>query len=316
MVVVSASSLRVDPLTGDQVVVAPRRIPAPPAFGPGRLPTVHTCPFCPGNEAMCEPEIARVDGPEGWRARAFPNRRPGVSLEDPRGTSDAGHVGGRGVHEVLVLGREHGHLTVDERWAGLRLAAERLRDLAGDPGLEALGWYRNRGQEAGSSQPHDHAQIVGLSRVPRRLAAVWASQRAQPGLMDRLIERASNERRVVWADDHLVAYTAAAPQMPFEVHLLPRAEVAHLHEDGAAVGSLAHALHALVDGLDGMAGFTSHNLVGFFGHPRVQEGRWHVRLLPRLVPVGGFEWWSGGAMQPIEPRFAAERYRESLGHRT
>ena len=55
------SSVRLDPLTAELVVISPKRIPAPPAFTAGHLPTVATCPFCPGNEELTGATIAAVE---------------------------------------------------------------------------------------------------------------------------------------------------------------------------------------------------------------------------------------------------------------
>ncbi|MCA9568583.1 MAG: hypothetical protein KC656_12110 [Myxococcales bacterium] len=310
------STVRTDPVTGEVVVVSPRRIPPPPAFGRGSLPTVPSCPFCPGAEHLCEPEIARVPAGADWVARAFANRRPGLSLEDPAGrlpTPLEGR-GGRGIHEVLVLGREHGALSRDDRYAGLVLAARRMADLARDPGLAALGWYRNRGLEAGSTQPHDHAQIVGMPVLPQRVARFVAAQQADGGLLPGLVERARHDGRLVAELDGVVAYCPWAPSVPFEVRLQPVAPVARWEDAVALLGPLATLLHALQEALDGMSGFTSTNLVLFAGPPRmdVASVRWQVRLLPRIVMAGGFEAWSGGAMQPIAPELAAEMLRPKV----
>jgi len=82
--------LRVDPLTGDKVIVAAERAsrpgggfraePAPPA-------DPETDPFVEGHEDRTPPEVyaLRPDGgaPDtpGWTVRAFPNKYPALDLK-------------------------------------------------------------------------------------------------------------------------------------------------------------------------------------------------------------------------------------------
>lgn len=311
------STVRRDPLTGELVVVAPRRIPAPPAFGRGTLPRVPVCPFCPGEEQQTEPELDRlpVDGP--WSVRAFPNRRPGLHLETdarPLGEGPLHGHGGRGAHEVLALGREHGRLTVHERYLGLELAARRLADLSRDPRFAALGWFRNRGVEAGASQAHDHAQLVALASVPPRLERILAVQEADLSLVPDLLTRAREEGRVVAELDGVVAFCPWAPASPFAVRLVPLAPASRWTDETDVLEPLAHLLHGLTAALDRFSGFTATNTIGWFAPPgRTKRGvRWVVELLPRVVPVAGFERWSGGAMHPIDPVVAAAMLRDAV----
>ena len=311
------STVRLDPLTGQSVVVAPKRIPALPAFGRGRLPEVARCPFCPGAEDQTGLELGRVPRDGAWSARAFPNRRPGLHLETdraPLGSEPLSGHGGRGAHEVIALGRTHGRLTEAERHAGLLLASERLADLARDPGFAALGWFRNRGLEAGSSQPHDHAQIVAMASVPSRLQAVCGAQREDPQLLDTVVRRARAEGRLVAEQDGVVAYCPWAPVAPFAVRLQPVGPVARWADAPELLAPLAGLLHRLQEALDDFSGFTSTNSVAWFPPLRRPTPglRWVVEVVPRVVPLAGFERWSGGAMHPTDPEVAAAMLRDAV----
>src|SRR5215469_2971413 len=94
--------LRIDPLSGAWVLVAPGRSRRPGSDRRRRRsrpwPTQQwaaSCPFCPGNERLTPPEIARggaeSDGP-GWQVRAFANRFPILA---------------GGAHDVVVLTPRH-----------------------------------------------------------------------------------------------------------------------------------------------------------------------------------------------------------------
>ncbi len=312
------SEIRRDPVTGGEVVLAPRRILPPPAFGPGTPPEVASCPFCPGFEAQTGPELGRR--PEHpWQARAFPNRRPGLNLEAAP-VLPAGRywrTGARGAHEVIVIGPDHAGPTLEDRHHGLMLAAERMADLARDPGFAALGWLRNRGVEAGATQPHAHAQIVASPIVPARLRRFVDVQLADPHLLPAVVARAREDGRLVAERDGVVAYCPWAPLTPFEVRFQPEDPIPTWYDDPRCLEALAALIHVLVDALDAMGGWTALNLVGLFGPPGAKPPlRWQVRLLPRLVPVDGFAMWSGGAMHPILPESAAQHLRDTLRRRS
>jgi UDPglucose--hexose-1-phosphate uridylyltransferase len=310
------STVRRDPLTGDQVVVAPERIPPPPGFGRGRLPTVARCPFCPGQEHLTERELGRRPHGEPWLARAFPNRRPGLHLEAGTGALPGGLPGvrGRGAHEVVVVGRGHEGPSSGERTAAWHLVADRMADLAGDPAFAAIGAYRNRGEEAGSTQPHAHAQVVASPVAPPRVEAVWRAQAADPARVPALVEAARTADRTVLEGETLDAWCPWAPAVPFAVRLAPRASTPHLAGAREAIDELGPVLHRLIAALDALSGFTSFNLVLTAGPPRdAPEGiRWILDVLPRVVAVGGYEAWSGGAMHPIDPVDAASTLRDRM----
>lgn len=313
MVVVS--TVRRDPLTGDWAVVAPERIPPPPAFGRGHLPTVARCPFCPGNEELTEQELARRPYEGDWRARGFPNRRPGLHLEAGQGSLAGpleGHRG-RGAHEVIVIGRDHAAPSESDRVHALHVAADRMDDLSRDPSFASIGWYRNRGREAGSTQPHAHAQVVAMPIVPRRVAAMWSAQR-DAGLVRRLVETAVRDERLVFDGDEVVAWSPWAPTHPFALRVAPARATPSLHDHRPAIDELGACLHHVIHALDGLSGFTSFNLVLTCAPPR-QSGtgvRWILDIHPRVVSYGGFEAWSGGSMHPIDPVTAAAMLRDAV----
>ncbi|MCB9676035.1 MAG: DUF4921 family protein [Alphaproteobacteria bacterium] len=302
------STVRMDPLTGQIVVISPSRIPPPPAFGPGHLPTVATCPFCPGHEHMTGPTIAAMEEGGAWVARAFANRRPGLRPEEPDHPIGRGLLRGHtgvGAHEVIAESPDHVHVA-DPR-AAMSLAADRLQDLRRDGRFGAVTWFRNRGVEAGSSQPHPHSQVIAVPVAPSLLESVIAHQAAMPGLVQRLVQAARDENRVVWEGNGVVAFCPWAPSAAFEVWLAPTDAVPWMSLDRSRVDGLADGLAEVERRLHEGFGFCSHNTVLFDGPNRAVDAgfSWHVRLRPRLVPIAGFELWSGGAIQPIDPVHAA-----------
>ena len=311
------SVVRMDALTGETVVLSERRIPAPPAFTSGSRPVTSSCVFCPGHEAETEPTIDEIVDGDRWLARAFGNRRPAFRPEEDRQTLEAEpHYAHSavGAHEVIVEGRDHALRSLTGERAGLQLAVNRMKDLTGDTRFEAIGWYRNRGVEAGASQPHPHAQVVATAVIPDRLRRIYTSQKKDPALMSRILERADVDQRVLWRTGGLVALCPWAPRVPFEVWFVPLRAVEYPWSDRSLVDDLAAAIHKITGALDAAFGYASLNIGWFFAPVKHSQGvsTWHVRLTPKLVPLAGYEIWSGGGMHPCLPEQSASVLRSFM----
>ena len=75
------------------------------------------CPFCPGNERLTPPEIARIEEDKEWVFRVFPNKFPAVTPEGvPEVTTrDVFFTTGNafGQHEVVVETPNHAQKLAD-----------------------------------------------------------------------------------------------------------------------------------------------------------------------------------------------------------
>ena len=112
----AAPELRIDPLTGLRVVLAPARADRPFSF---ESAVTHEdaraeCPLCEGHESWTPPETYAVrpgggapDTP-GWEVRAVPNKYPLLEPGQP-GLAGDPLASGRGDPELLVAGRATGH---------------------------------------------------------------------------------------------------------------------------------------------------------------------------------------------------------------
>src|SRR6266545_2586685 len=175
---------RVDPETGDWLLVAPSRAGRPDdSHGAGSGPV---CPFCPGNEHMTPPERMRVPaGVPDWRIRVVPNKYPVVSTVDVHrdgrvSQADAGLVfPATGDHEVVIESPRHDwdlrQARPDEAAEVLSVLRERCRALSS--GRVAVVAFRNYGTAAGASLSHPHSQIVALDQAPPALVARWRRAR-------------------------------------------------------------------------------------------------------------------------------------------
>lgn len=316
---------RRDPTTGRWTLLAGARGDRP--FATLKVPPLRTppaqCPFCPGHESHTLPELARVEGPEGWRVRAFPNLFPALRVEEGTGVSSHGPwdaAEGCGAHEVIVETPLHDvppwH-TEGQLALALGVARDRLADLRGDRRLRYLGWFRNHGALAGASQSHSHAQILATAQVPatvvemaERLAAHQA--RAQHDLIGDLLRHSRDEgQRMLWEDAEVAAFCPFAPRFPFEVWLVPKAFQPHLADaSDATLASLGAAMSWVMRRLDHCLDHPAMSTLLYAAPEGPPHGfRWHIRVAPRLTALGGWEVGQDAAILSVSPEESAATLR-------
>ena len=212
------NQLRLDPLTGRWVVVSVDRARRPSAFvfsprvSAVQADTSVPCPFCPGNEGSTPPALETY-GPSGrWLVRVVPNLYPAFEgdhafVVEHRGPVFTQATAG-GIHEVLVLSPDHQNAweNVDEEQAGLVMAAirDRIEEHSTVAGIRYSQAIVNSGREAGASIEHPHAQLLGMSFVPRELAEEQAGFARFTGrclLCTAIDAEESTGYRVVYSDE-------------------------------------------------------------------------------------------------------------------
>jgi UDPglucose--hexose-1-phosphate uridylyltransferase len=310
---------RVDALTGTLVLVAPhRRGIAPPSPAAPGLPDVPRarCPFCPGHEAEAEPTVARWPAEGTWQARIVGNRYAlaGESV-----------TGLEGVHEVVIETPDHDldlpEYTPAHMAAVLDLIAARIATLAARSHIAAVLTFRNRGRRAGSSQPHAHAQLLALDRVPGGTAERDARARrhfdetGRTLLAELLEDELRDGRRIVRDVDGVVSFCPYASQHPHELRLVPRGGGATL----AALSSHTRAAlaAALVDAtrrLRATGAGSDYNVL--FHEPPVasRSAPWsafHIDVTPRSTCPAGLELVSGCTVLTVAPEAAALALRDT-----
>ena len=332
--------LRIDPLTGLRVVLAPKRSERPFSFEPARAhaSAKAKCPLCEGHESWTPPETyalrpggGKPDTP-GWLVRAVPNKYPllqappsGDAAEpatgdegpaDPLGTGRGdpdlfASAPAYGAHEVIVHAPEHVTSITDLSPEQLGLALEGWQQRAA--ALEHTSYVHlmvNEGAEAGASLEHSHAQIYGLGFVPTVVARererfTAHSTRTMGGclLCDLLQEEVRRRDRVIAIDDEAVLLAPFASRLPYELQLVPRAHEPDFAEAAATGARLLH------DGLtrlrDKLGNPPPMNLWVRTAPRGAGTFHWHIDVVPRLTRLAGFELGTGLNVNIVAPERVA-----------
>jgi UDPglucose--hexose-1-phosphate uridylyltransferase len=282
---VSDAELRIDPLTGTNVVVTPWRQRRP------NLPE-GPCPFCPGG----------LEAPEPYDVRFIANRWP--ALPDGR-------------HEVVLHHPDHrsSFVAMGEARAArvVELWSARTAALGARPDVAYVFVFENRGRAIGSTIEHPHSQVMAFDLIPpvpaAELSAPTCHLCPKPGDGLLVTRRAGWRAAVPWA-----------PSWPYELLLSPDRHVCDLPAAGPA---LRHGLAAmLVDTLarlDGLLGPDTPYMLWIHQQPAGGAERpaahLHLHLAPALrAPatrrhLAAAEFGAGIFFDPVDPHQAAAQWR-------
>ena len=302
-----SSEIRIDPWSGDPVVLAPARR-AIGGVKAGGLPTPSgRCPFCPGHEADAEATTAQIGEP--WQTRAVANRFPLVGPAMPLA---------RGVHEVIIETREHDVDLPDLDDVAitrvLTMYRDRSRALGRVEGARALALFRNRGRRAGSSQPHPHAQITALPFVPPEMQRRDARAAADPALLARALDAERAGGRVVRESGAFVTFCPYASKRAYEVRIAPTTAIARLADvDDEQLAMLASHLGEAFRALRALMGLSDYNVLVRDPALETRNAFFSLEILPRTGGDAGFELHTGTSICVVPPEETAHSLR---GHST
>ena len=135
-------------------------------------------------------------------------------------------------------------------------------------------------------------------------------------------EKGENER-LICENSRFLAFSPFASRFPFEIWILPKEH----HSDFSFIQTqdvieLARMLKRILLRMKGVLGDVPYN---FIIHTSPIEEReredyhWHIEIMPKLMPIAGFEWGSGFYINPTPPEEAARfltEYCQNLANKT
>lgn len=232
---------RLNPLTGEYVLVSPQRAKRPwqgqveklppddrPAYDPH-------CYLCPGNK-----RTSGAQNPPYAHTYVFTNDFPALLPDTPAAKAPAAGLfvseGARGTCRVVCFSPRHDlslpEMSVPDIRRVVDVWAEQVIDLG-----RHFRWvqvFENKGAVMGSSMPHPHGQIWALEALPnepakedRQQQAYWRAY-GSALLLDYAAQETVKKERVVLENEHWLAVVPFWAVWPFETLLLPRRHVPRL----------------------------------------------------------------------------------------
>ena len=335
------ADLRKDPITGRWVIISTTRGKRPASFMSDKREKrqIRTCPFCYGNEHMTPEEIfaLRPEGSKpntpGWDIRVVPNKFPALSIEDElqkRGVGMYDMMAGFGAHEVVVETPDHAKSTKDLSVAeisnNITIWQDRIQDLYRDVRFRFVLVFKNEGEHAGASLEHPHCQLIATPVTPKRVkeelqgAEQYYRQKERCVFCDIIAQEKDVEKRIVYENDHFIAFCPFASRFPFEICLLPKHHEVDFYAARGHVKDMALGLKIVLMKLaraldDPQYNFIIHSSPNRFArrgywHTIMEDYHWHFEIIPRIARIAGFEWGTGFYINPTPPEDAAKYLRE------
>ncbi|MEQ8211974.1 MAG: DUF4931 domain-containing protein [Lacipirellulaceae bacterium] len=315
------NQLRIDPLTGQQVLIAADRSLRPQDFVVDDSLTERSspaskrgCPFCAGHEQETPPTVAESCDEQGnWQVRVVPNKYPAVTGE-------------LGMHEVIIESPEHvtdpADLDVQQWTRILTVQRDRLRYWLADKRYQSVALFKNAGPAAGASLAHVHSQLTAFQFLPQgfahelRRADAYRRERGDCYFSAAVTEAQSSGDRLVLADKNFTLLCPYPARLPYETWILPNEHQPRFEQvRDQVIAGLAEVLLTLLKALGSFLPDAAYNLM-LHTAPAVDDFdesyRWHWKLLPRTSRLAGLELGSGVMINSVAPELAAERLRSTI----
>lgn len=311
------NELRIDPLSGQQVLIAANRNMRPQEYvshGQFQEDRSKPCPFCRANEKFTPSTLAEISNAQGeWQVRVVPNKFPAV-------------VGELGNHEVIIESPEHVSEAAEldlKQWVFiLRMQRDRLEHWLASRSIEAVAIYKNSGPAAGASMAHVHSQLAATSFVPQTFAREYEGafsylEKNQVCFFCQEVGGSKVSReRIVHSSEHFSILCPIAPRQSYESWIVPQKHNARFESVSEEnLEALAADVHSLLKALRRLVPNVAYNLMLHTGPANTSYDsayHWHWRLLPRLTRFAGIELGSGVMINSVAPEVAAERLREAF----
>ena len=324
---------RQNALTGDWVLVSPRRTMRPwqgekhyPESG--NIPCYDPeCYLCPGNKRASGNQNPDYTGPYIFQ-NDFPSLLPEtefIEKETPlfKSQSVSGNC------RVLCFSERHDlslpELELSSIEKVVQFWVEEYKELA-----EKYRWvqiFENKGEQMGCSNPHPHGQIWAGDFLPNELYREEKQQReyfdshGSPLLSEYLDHELRKKQRLVELNEHWLSVVPWWAIWPFETLIIPKRHVTGLHElSGDEQVALAELLKNLLSRYDNLFQASFPYSMGWHGASFFSNSkdawRLHAHIYPPLLRSSTIRKFMVGyemlaeVQRDISPEQASARLRE------
>lgn len=332
------SEIRQDPTTREWVIIAPERAKRPqhePDNTPTDIPEWEaSCPFCPGNENQTPDEILRLPASataSDWQVRVIPNRFGALHSSGDTGRKTAGDLfrkmDGVGVNEVIIETPSHNTpmalMTYKQVENVLIAYKERYNSLKKIRQLKFITIFQNHGWSSGTSLIHPHSQLVATpvaSPYYRRKYEVAINYYDDVGkclYCDLIDEELNLGERIVAETGGFIVIHPFASRVPYETWIIPKEHRASFGLcPSAYLTELSVVLKNTLLCLYKELGNPDFNYMFDTSTTDDEEDphyHWHIRIVPRLTTVAGFEMGSGIYISTEIPEETAKIMKKCVG---
>lgn len=290
---------RFNPLTKEWIVVSAQRLKRPwlgKVETPARVQLPQhdpTCYLCPGNDRSNGTTNPTYDG-----TYIFPNDFPVLLSnvpapeQEPNDLFTASGLDGKcrvacfsGRHDLTLAEMAPAEIIpVLDMWIG------QINELS-----QTYSWvqvFENKGAIMGCSNPHPHCQIWGQNNLPTQAIredqsqAEYFAKHNSAMLLDYALQESERGERTVDENEDWISVVPYWAAWPYEVLLLPKFKIGHLHElNQHSKHSLANILSLLLKRYDNLFETSFPYSMGWHGTPfDTLKNRSHWQLHAHFYP--------------------------------
>lgn len=320
------SEFRKDLVSGDWVVIAPKRLNRPDQFKRKEkriIPPKKDCPFeDPQKSGHDKPSLVYPSFKK-WLIQVVSNKYPvlvhkeicpRIGLKGPYSIMD-----GIGIHDVVIT-KDHyknfAHLDKKIAIELFKIFQKRYKMMAKEKCIKYFFAFHNWGSKAGASIFHPHYQILSLPIIPPDVnRSLEGSQRYFKNYKrcvhcDMIKFEQREKKRIVFENKEAIAFTPFVAKEPFELRVFPK------KHDFCFASSSQKIIEGTVDVLQNVLKKLEKHLSDpdyvFFIHtaPTGDEKscayyHWHIEIQPKFSVSAGFETGTGIEITVVDPDDAA-----------
>ncbi|MDP4188280.1 MAG: galactose-1-phosphate uridylyltransferase [Bacteroidota bacterium] len=289
-----------------------------------------SCYLCPG--------VTRASGlknPDYKKPFAFNNDFASFSLDAPDVHQDKPFEivePVKGTCRVLCFSPKHNvtlaEMDLEEVYDVVDLWKEEFTNLSANPEIKNVLIFENKGKAIGVSNPHPHGQIYATGFVPRIVArelesaVLYKEEKNSCIFCDLVKHELENKERIVYENEHFVAFIPFFARYVYETYIMPKRHVARITDlTPEETKSLAEIHKAVIVKFDNLYEMSFPNITMLHnapcdGNPDNEKFHFHIEFYPplrspdKLKYLAGFESGGGNIINPVKPEEAAKRLRD------
>jgi UDPglucose--hexose-1-phosphate uridylyltransferase len=330
------SELRQDLVSGDWIVIAPRRakkhlqylgkekrIKAPIKDCPFEEPqkTGHSTPI------LVYPEPAINNQYSKWEVMVVENKYPVFTHKNicaknfKKGPYSV--ITGIGHHDLIITRDHHKNFPhLNKKTANLVFQAfrDRYLTLLNDSCLGYISVFHNWGPKAGATIYHPHYQIIALPVVPPDVEHSLGGSTRYFKKFKRCVHcemigyEKKNNKRIIYENQGAIVFTPFISREPFELRVFPKKHLPYF--ENTLDEDLAWMVEALQVGLQKIERKLKDPDYNFFIHTaplkdknKYKNYHWHIEIQPKISISAGFELGTGIEITVVDPDEAAKILR-------
>ena len=235
------AEIRIDPLTGDLIIVNNKRMDRPVVLRQSKEPI--QCPFCIDSSKR-HPGLPLV-----YEALAIENLFPSLQLGPVEASTYSidklkkdlfSSMPNIGKCEVLLYSSNHDLEFYDQTkeltLKIMKLWKERFVELQKKSFIKYIFIFENRGSEVGATIQHPHGQLYALPVIPPRIKKISKRlkkhyKKYNTCLICSILESETNEgKRIIYENEFFIAFVPYYSTLLYEVQIVPKKHCRSIEE--------------------------------------------------------------------------------------